>query len=127
MEFHPTINEEKLIGGSQTFGSRFFTPDLTGVTGTYTLSGVYQRMGRILFWAVDITGTSTTTSTIFTPPITPQKINPAAVLEASLMAYQAPFFDEDGVYIMNTNGTCSIPDKTVTDGVRRLSGWYWIK
>jgi hypothetical protein len=128
MQFHPTINEEREIGGSRNFGAKSFTPDLTGVTGTYISRGIYQGVGKILFWSFELTGNSfTTTSAVFTPPIPPQKVSAAAVFEAGQMAHGGMFFDENSMHIMNTDGTCSLDNATTTDGVRRFSGWYWTK
>ena len=127
MRFHPTVNEENEIGGSRNFGAKAFTPNLTGVTGTYSASGVYQSVGKILFWAFELTGTSTTTSAVFTPPIPPQRISAAAVYEAGNMSHGGMFFDGNILSYMDADGTCALDDATTTDGVRRFSGWYWVK
>lgn len=119
-EFNPTVNEDREIGGAKNFGSSSFIPNITNVTGTYKASGVYQRMGKLLFWAFELTGTSTTTSSVFTPPIAPQRISAAANYKAGEIAHVG-----DGV--QSVNGTYAIANATVTDGVRRLSGWYWTK
>lgn len=126
-EFHPTINEERGIGGSRNFGSQAFSPSITNVTGTYLASGVYQRIGKVLFWAVELTGDSTTTSSVFTPPISPQRISAAAAYEAGLISHGGMMFDEDSFKMMSTTGTYALDNATVNDGVRRFSGWYWIK
>lgn len=126
MDFHPTVNEERGIGGSRNFGSQTFAPSVTNVTGTHTKSGTIQRMGKLLFWAMEFTGTSTTASSVFTPPISPQRINAAATYEANNIVHGGMLFDENSVKVMNSDGTYTLDDATKTDGVRRFSGWYWI-
>lgn len=127
MEFSPTINEDKDVGGSKNFGSRSFIPNITGVTGAHTKSAVYQKMGKIIFWAFELTGTSTTTSSVFTPPIAPQRLPSAATYEAGTISHAGVLFSTTGMVFMNSNGTYSIPDAVTTNGVRRITGWYWIK
>lgn len=127
MEFKPTINEEKGIGGSRNFGSQTFTPSVTNVTGTYSTSGVYQKVGKLLFWSFELTGDSTTASSVFTPPVSPQRISAAATYEAGNMSHGGMFFDGNILSFMNPDGTCDLNDEAVNDGVRRFSGWYWIK
>ncbi len=126
MEFKPTINEERQIGGSANFGSQPFVPTIDGLSGDYILSGVYQKMGKLLFWAFEITGTSTTAGAVFTPPISPQRLPAAATYEPLGISHQGIMADEDSLAVQRNDGAYVLQDAAYV-GVRRFTGWYWIK
>jgi hypothetical protein len=126
-EYRPTINEEVEVGGSRNFGSSSFVPSITNLSGTHNLSGVYQKMGKLLFWAVELNGTSTTTSSVFTPPITPQKVSAAANYAAGEISHGGLLWEGTTVVAMNDNGTYTLANGTTTNDIRRLTGWYWTK
>jgi len=51
-----------ILDGSLTNASTSFTPGTTGFSGSPTVSGVYQKIGRLVTCVINISGTSNSTS-----------------------------------------------------------------
>ena len=125
-EFRPGFGSENEILGSRQFGAEKFAPNITNVTGTYSASGIIQKLGKIVFFAVELVGTSTTASSVFTPPIPPQKIPPAANFGAGEIAHAGICIDGSTVIAMSDSGTYALTNASITNDIRRFSGWYWV-
>ncbi len=132
-QLNPTINDESISGaGSTSFGSVKFTPRfISGITGTYTATGSYQIVSRIVFFKVILQGSIVVgVSPIMYDPISPSRFPPGHALagvvqargmgniEYSSVAPAVLFQRRLGGWDVNVAGTYSWI---------KLTGWYWVE
>lgn len=130
-EYRPTVNEDRLIGGSRNFGADKFVPNITNLTGDYKLRGHIQRVGRILHFAVLIEadgGSFTLTSSVLSPPIKPylRTINSVAdttVFKGLCVQNGAA----TSTIMQNSDGTFSLTNETRTGTNTWITGYYWVE
>ena len=116
-------------------GNVNFTPSISNLTGTYKLYGEYQRVGKIMFFAVLVIGTSTTASSVLDLPVPPSWFplnypNVGTTTPATPhgeVKYSGQLGDSSGIKFITVNGQFALDNNTVTNNVRRYSGWYWVE
>jgi len=121
--FAPTVNEDFLIGGSKSFGTEVFAPSITNLSGTHAAYGRYQRISSIIVFSISLVGTSTTASSVLSLPIKPYMRDLGSGIE---IIYKGVLFDDVLIH-QNADGTFDLTDDTVTDDVRRITGFYWVE
>ena len=130
-ELKPTINEETLGGaGSTSFGSFKFAPQfVSGVSGTFTATGSYQLLSRVVVFRIILIGSITVGSgaSVYSP-IMPAKFPPGHSLAGTVQSrgmgnieYSSAgpavvFQRADGSWDISTAGSYSWI---------KLTGWYW--
>ena len=126
-QFNPTINEDKGIGGIQNFGSGKWAPSITNLSGQYLLRGHYQRVGRILHFAVLIEangGSFTLASSVLTPPRVPfsRTVNavPDTVVFKGLCTQSGAANTQ---IVQNANGTFTLTNETRTGTNTWITGY----
>lgn len=130
-QFNPTLNEERLVGGIQNFGSGKWEPRITNLTGEYKLRGHYQRVGRILHFAVLIEangGSFTLANSILSLPRTPysRTVNavPDTVVFKGLCTQSGAANTQ---LVQNADGTFSLVNETRTGTNTWITGYYWVE
>ena len=122
-KFSPTINEDRLIGGSKNFGFAKFAPSISDVVGDPVIYGTLQKMGSILYFGITMVGDTETVSSVFSPPV---KSYMRDLGSGEVIVYRGVLFDTDVVY-QNDDGTFTLNDDTVVGGVKRITGFYWVE
>jgi hypothetical protein len=130
-QFSPTLNEDRLIGGTQNFGSEKFAPSITNLSGDYKLRGTIQRVGKILHFAILIEGDGgafTLASSVFTPPVKAYERTVNSVADTTVFKGMAYHMGAANTWIpQNDNGTFTLTNETRTGTSSWITGYYWVE
>lgn len=130
-QYSPTLNEDRLIGGIQNFGSLKFSPSITNLSGDYVLHGQIQRVGRILHFSVLIEGDGgsfTLASSVLSPPVKSFKRTVNSV--SNVTVFKGICFQNGAALTtiaQNDNGSFNLVNETRTGTSTWITGYYWVE
>lgn len=130
-EYKPTVNEERLIGGSVNFGADSFSVSISNITGDYKLRGQIQKVGRILHFAVLIESTGgsfTLSSSILRPPV--KSFKRTVNGSPNTTVFKGVCYQNGATFTtipQNNDGTFTLTNETRTGTNTWITGYYWVE
>lgn len=130
-QFNPTRREDQGIGGIQNFGFERFSPTITNITGQYKAYGTFQRIGRLVYFAILLEGDGgafTLTSSVLSPPTKPFKREVNGVADTTVFKGVCHQHGDAFTAIpQNATGTFNLVNETRTGVNTWITGHYWVE